>query len=199
MWYVAVLTIPTLFIWGVIYQLINLARLLKYRRFLSSEKVRKKFGVLYNFYRKKYFYWEFVEIYKKYILIFLITYMQVHPEIKSLTVLFLIYILCVMIFGLKPFINQEINDLSFLAHVVIIATLLFGLFSFETTGTVQLLGNCVIFSINFLFLVYYYFKIVLIKKGRIRSYFKKMWFLKNFLTQKSRRRWGSTTTRKIIV
>ena len=62
MWYIIVISIPTLFIWGVIYQLINLTRLLKYKKSLSAENIRKKFGVLYNFYRKKYFYWEFVEI-----------------------------------------------------------------------------------------------------------------------------------------
>ena len=183
-WYIFAISLPSLFVWGVMYQILNLSRILRYRKALDAENVRTRIGFLYNFYRKKYYYWEFVEIYKKYIIIFIITYWQVNPEIKSLIVLFLIYLLCVLLNRFKPFITQEINNLSFFAHMVVIATLIFGLFSFETNEDVQIFANYFIFTINFLFLLIFYLKFVLVKKNRIKSYFNRMRFFKNTLFSK---------------
>ena len=81
---------------------------MKARKILKTIKIRRKYGFLYNSYKIDSFYWEFVELYKKYLLIAIINFLQTSLEIKSLIVIIILGITSYKLMVKKPFFNRNI-------------------------------------------------------------------------------------------
>ena len=176
--YAYFIAIPSLILWGLLYPMLNFIRLWRYRYDLHLVEFRKKFGVLYNFYRSNCFYWEFFILYKKYVLVVIITYLQIDVIQKSLIALLWISVMSNFLNRLSPFVTKEINNIAVLADLVIINTLIFGLFSCVTDQFLQELANLFIFAMNCLFLAGFYVKYLYQKKAGIQRMFRTLSSLK---------------------
>jgi len=72
--YNMILLIPLFLIWAVLYPGLSFLYIYKNRSNLNNVKMRFSTGMFYNEYKKICFYWEFVKIYLKLIIIFAINY-----------------------------------------------------------------------------------------------------------------------------
>jgi hypothetical protein len=66
-----VITIPSIIIWGAVFPLLALSILIKHKQNLFSYKIKSRFGWLYEGLTPSSYYWEFVMVYRKIILIVL--------------------------------------------------------------------------------------------------------------------------------
>ena len=63
------LALPSILIWGLGIPFYALVKMTKQREELSSLKLKKQFGFLYKGYKKKFFFWEIIIMYRKIIVI----------------------------------------------------------------------------------------------------------------------------------
>lgn len=180
LFYIAVFALPSLFIWIVIYPIHNLIRLRKVKSKLNQIETRKKLGFLYNSYHIKLYYWELIEIYKKYLVIFIIIFLQVNNSSKSLMILFILatssYYLCTK----KPYLTKDVNKVAFLADLVALSTLFFGLLSYSAANNVFFLNLSEIMIVlnNVMFLGYFSIMILMVYKNKLKEALKNYPLLK---------------------
>ena len=112
------LSLPILVIWVFGTQFLILLYLFKHRKQLNSVYVKQYFHVIYIGYREECFYWEFVNILKKFILIALNDLSQVPKTYKGMLAITRIFFLVRLQKFLKPYklkINNEIENSSMVA------------------------------------------------------------------------------------
>ena len=113
------LSIPILAVWVFGTQFLILLYLIKHRRRLNSVSVKKYFHIIYIGYREERFYWEFVNTFKKFILIAYNVFLsQVSKSYKGMIAIITLIILVRVQMYLKPYklkINNEIENSSMVA------------------------------------------------------------------------------------
>jgi len=170
LFYAFIFAIPSCVFWTFIYPLISFHLLRKKKNLLSTENMRKQYGFLYNSYKIKYYYWEFVEIYKKFLLIFILSYAQVEVESKALIVLLLIAFFGYCLSTANPYISTDINRLAFMGDVVSTSTIFIGLLSFSLEADyIRIITVFVVISGNIIFLSMFMLKMLIIYKKKIIS------------------------------
>ena len=171
--YAGLLAIPSVFFWILIYPLYNLTKLTTYKSILNTEEMRKKYGFLYNSYKTKYFYWEFVEIYKKFFMIIIISYSQVSDEGKALFILFFIYLCTYFLAKNFPYVTRDINKLAFIGELVSLSTLFVALFAFSiSTDVIQMFAISIILLGNAFFLTLFILRMGVLYKKKLSHLMK---------------------------
>lgn len=87
------LALPSIFIWGIGIPLFGLLQIIKNRNLLDKISIRKKYGFLYRGYRKKFYFWDILIMYRKVIIIgiavFIINYGVIVQTLIVLVVVFM--------------------------------------------------------------------------------------------------------------
>ena len=113
------LSLPILVVWVFGTQFLILVYLFKNRKKLNSVSVKQYFHVIYIGYREEWFYWEFVNILKKFILIALNVFLsQVPKAYKGMIAITTIIMLIRLQRFLKPYklkVNNEVENSSMVA------------------------------------------------------------------------------------
>jgi hypothetical protein len=106
---------------GLFYQRIN--------KELDYIETREKYGFLYNGYKKTYYFWESVNMYRKISIIFVSVFLRVAGVITQALVIFLVLILFLILnIKLQPFTFQSLNDMEILSIITSMLTIYCGLF-----------------------------------------------------------------------
>ena len=180
--FVFIFALPSLLFWVLIYPLFNLSKLFKSKNFLNTIDIRKKFGFLYNSYRINYYYFDCVEIYKKYLLILIINFLQISVETKSLIILLILGASSYFLATKSPYLTQDVTNLAFLSDVVSLSTLFFGLLSFSAEDQFfSVLGNIIAIFLNVVFFGTFTFKMMTIYKHKILKIVSNTPALKNLM------------------
>mmetsp|Transcript_17097 Transcript_17097/g.19722 ORF Transcript_17097/g.19722 Transcript_17097/m.19722 type:complete len:93 (+) Transcript_17097:177-455(+) len=80
------IAIPMLIIWVIGTQALTLLYLIRHSRELETQKIKKYFHLLYLGYRNDKFYWEFVNTFRKFIIIAINVFLsQVPPSYRGMT------------------------------------------------------------------------------------------------------------------
>ena len=105
--HVLFVALPSLMFWGIVVPAICIYILYKNRRKLGSIKVRKMYGFLFNGYTKTEYYWEFVILYRKILIISCSVFIAnlASVSIQALTVMILLVISLVMQLKYNPYIG----------------------------------------------------------------------------------------------
>ncbi|CAD8083245.1 unnamed protein product [Paramecium sonneborni] len=125
--WVAAFVAPMIVIWVAILPLIFLYKVYTYRFHLNNRHIRSRWGFFYNEYDNTAYYWEFVKIFQKELMVIFLTFYEDYVLIKgALVILVLLYYSWIQI-NTKPYANNDLNYLDRYSTVVCIITLLIGL------------------------------------------------------------------------
>ncbi|CDW75877.1 UNKNOWN [Stylonychia lemnae] len=121
--------LPCIIVWGLGIPFFALAILMRKRKKLDSFEIRQRFGFLYRGYRKDYYYWEIVIMYRKILIIFTAVFISNFGIVAQALIVFFILIIFLMInFKKQPFNTLILNDLETLSLITSMITIYCGLF-----------------------------------------------------------------------
>ena len=127
--YAYTVALPSIIIWGIGTPTLLLLVMIKNRKKITTIKNKLRFGFLFNGYRKKTFYWEFVILYRKILIICLIVFAANYStQVKALTVLFLLLISFWWQHEIRPFNYKHLNRMESLSILVATVTIYCGLY-----------------------------------------------------------------------
>ena len=127
--YSLMIAVPSLVIWGFGIPAFAWIVLMRNKDYLDLVETREKYGFLYNGYKKKYYYWESVNMYRKIAIIFISVFLRVAGVITQALVVFLVLILFLILnIKLLPFTFQSLNDMEMLSIMTLMLTIYCGLF-----------------------------------------------------------------------
>ena len=127
--YSLMIAVPSLVVWGFGIPAFAWIVLRRNQEYLDLVETREKYGFLYNGYKKKYYYWESVNMYRKITIIFISVFLRVAGVITQALVVFLILILFLILnIKLLPFTFQSLNDMEMLSILTLMLTIYCGLF-----------------------------------------------------------------------
>jgi hypothetical protein len=173
--------LPGVILWGICTPAGALIFLVRYRKMLDNVDIRVRFGFLYTGYHAQKYYWEFVILYRKVLIItFSVFLATVSVSIQVLSVLMLLIMAFIMQMKKTPYVTPVLNALELRAILVEAVTLYCGLFFLTTVGdtTAQLALFLVIVLANAYFLLYWPLKtckagcvLVIEKISKFRQHF----------------------------
>ena len=120
--------IPTLGFWIIIYPLLCLQKLVASRNNLEHPQIKLYFGFFYFGYKPKYFYWEFVIMYRRILMMAITLFSEKHIFLKGCFSLFLNLMACYFQRKRSPFKDIGLNYLELKANFASVVTVFIGLF-----------------------------------------------------------------------
>ncbi|CDW85128.1 UNKNOWN [Stylonychia lemnae] len=127
-WALAV-ALPAMIVWGLGIPFFGLALLLRNKKQLDQIVTRQKLGFLFRGYKRKYYYWEIVIMYRKIFLIFIQVFLLQYGVItQAMVVLILLIGFMALNLTLRPFQTISLNDLETLSVVTSLTTIYCGIF-----------------------------------------------------------------------
>ena len=124
-----IFAIPSILVWGFGIPIFAQVVLYKHRAEIDDIEIREKYGFLCNGYKKKYYYWESVNMYRKIIIILISVFLKLFGVITQALVIFLVIIVFLILnMKLLPFKFKSLNDLEILSLMTWMVTIYCGLF-----------------------------------------------------------------------
>ena len=164
MWWF-ILSLPILIVWVFGTQGLILMYLINNRKRLNSVSVKKYFHIIYIGYREEWFYWEFVNTFKKFVIISLNVFLsQVSKSYKGMIAVITIIILIRIQKILKPYILKVNNELENSSMVAVGFTLYGGLLFMKGQSQVSFIEVFVFILIIVINVVYIMFWVYLMAK-----------------------------------
>ena len=103
MWSITV-ALPSIIVWGLGIPTFAFVLLQKEKDRLKKIEVKEKYGFLYNGYRRDYYYWEVIIMYRKIVIIFIAVFVSNFGYITQALLIFILVIVFLTInTKLKPF------------------------------------------------------------------------------------------------
>ncbi|CAG9324295.1 unnamed protein product [Blepharisma stoltei] len=157
LFYVLLFALPTINIWVIAVPALCLIKLVKNRNKLEDISVKLRFGFLFNGYNSKYYYWEFLILYWKVILIILsVFFSNLSTNIQALTVALMLAIFLHTQAKNHPYCETQINKVEIFSIASALITIIAGLFFI--TDDLDCFGNIILLILlllfNFLFIIY---------------------------------------------
>lgn len=84
--------VPSICVWGLGIPFFALILLTKIRKNLDAIESREKLGFLYRGYRKEFYYWEIIIMYRKIILIFISVFISTYGVMAQALIVFMVLI-----------------------------------------------------------------------------------------------------------
>jgi hypothetical protein len=150
--------LPVLVIWGLLVPLLVLLYLSRRRRELSEINTKLRFGFLYNGFKRSKFYWEFVIMFRKILIICIVVFIgnQSIP-VQALTLVLLLLNFLILQHLTRPYASNELNQMELRSIFVASVTIFCGLY--YLTGDLgeiaKVLFFLVMLLVNLYFLAYF--------------------------------------------
>jgi hypothetical protein len=121
--------LPFLILWGIGIPAIVLLMMSKESDKLDTVDVKRKFGFLYNGYKRHNYFWEIVIMYRKILCIFVAVFLnRVGIIVQALILLILLVIFLQANASARPFAFRQLNDIEALSLSTQIVTIYCGIF-----------------------------------------------------------------------
>mmetsp|Transcript_17203 Transcript_17203/g.12286 ORF Transcript_17203/g.12286 Transcript_17203/m.12286 type:complete len:422 (+) Transcript_17203:512-1777(+) len=166
--------LPGILIWGLGIPLFIYLLLKQVRTKLHLLATKEKYGFLYRGYKKQFYYWESVIMYRKFILVFIQVFVQAYGVITQALVVYMLLIIFLSVnTKKKPFVSLALNDLETYSLMSSMITIYCGLFFISDTQgessseassqlvlseQVKLVFFFVILLVNLIFFCYWLYK-----------------------------------------
>ena len=189
--------LPSLVIWGFGIPLIAWLILARNKNELGNLYTREKYGFLYNGYKKKYYFWEIVNMYRKTSIIFISVFLGIAGVITQAFVVFLVLIIFLYLnVKIKPYAFEDLNDMETFSILTSMITVYCGLYylsdqpeiysssdssvasadnGLRLNNTAKLILFMMILLSNMAFFTYWGYKMGSELKNTIRSKFKRIY------------------------
>jgi hypothetical protein len=123
------LGLPILLIWTLGMPILMFSLLMMNRRGLKDTETRVKLGYLYNGYKPRLYYWEFVISLRKVVIITCSVYLlPISPQMQSLPILLILTLSFILQIKVKPFVSEDLNRLEAISIFIGIVTIYFGMY-----------------------------------------------------------------------
>lgn len=120
---------PSIVVWGLGIPFFALVLLTRLRKNLDVLETREKYGFLYRGYRKEFYFWEIIIMYRKIALIFIAVFISAYGTIAQALIVFLFLIIFLLInIKHKPYSTETLNDLELMSLITSMITIYCGLF-----------------------------------------------------------------------
>lgn len=171
--YALAVALPALVIWGVGVPGLILCSIVIQRKRLRDLSVKIRFGYLFSGFTESQFYWEFVVIYRRFLIIVIVTFCsQMSKMAQALMALSVLLLALLLHHHSKPYSHISLNIMENRSLLVSIATIFFGLFYLDDSlnSAVSYICFALILGFNVYFLQYWLFKmfatylVLLVKK-----------------------------------
>lgn len=127
--YSMVIAVPSLIVWGFGIPAFAWIVLSRNRENLDDIETREKYGFLYNGYKKDFYFWESVNMYRKISVIFVSVFLRVAGVITQALVIFIVLILFLVLnIKLMPFTFKSLDDMEMMSIITSMLTIYCGLF-----------------------------------------------------------------------
>jgi hypothetical protein len=175
-----VAVLPILVIWGLLVPLLVLLHLSRKRRELSEINTKLRFGFLYNCFKQSKFYWEFVIMFRKILIICIMVFIgnQSIP-VQALTLVLLLLNFLVLQYLKRPYASNELNQMEFRSVLVAAVTIYCGLYylSKDLGLVAKVLFFLAMLLVNLYFLAYFssnLFKVVAFKLAKVHPLLRRI-------------------------
>lgn len=158
--YSLMFALPGAIIWGLTIPFLCLVVILKRRRYLNNIENSVSFGFYLIGYRKTKFYWEFLIIFRKFVFIILINYLNlVSNTVQGLVILFALFFFLLIQYENNPFSAQVTSHLQTEILTTWAITVFFGLLYLtdDINSGFKIFLFCVICAMNAYFLLIWTF------------------------------------------
>ncbi|CAG9309876.1 unnamed protein product [Blepharisma stoltei] len=177
--YLCLVVIPSIILWGIGIPALCLLNLVKNRRKLNEIGPRLMFGFFFNGYKKSCYYWEFIILYRKILVICCSVFLaNISVSVQALTVTIILAASLHLHYTNSPYSGPALNELELRSIFVSATTIYCGLYFL--TDSLDEISRFIFFLIivfsNIYFLYYWLFK--LIDTG-LRNLQKRIPFLKH--------------------
>mmetsp|Transcript_20345 Transcript_20345/g.38018 ORF Transcript_20345/g.38018 Transcript_20345/m.38018 type:complete len:446 (-) Transcript_20345:33-1370(-) len=150
--------LPSLLLWGVFTPFIILIHLLRKQHYMGDILMKLRFGFLYNGFKKSKFYWEFVIMYRKILVICCVVFIgnRLIP-IQALTVILLLLNFLIVQYLTRPYANSQLNEMELRAIMTATVTIYCGLFYLtnDLDATSKVVFFVIMLASNAYFLYYF--------------------------------------------
>ncbi|KAL4430442.1 hypothetical protein ABPG74_013292 [Tetrahymena malaccensis] len=135
--YIFLICFPGFLLWGFIIPIYILKKMIKYQDQLDHSHVRMRFGFLYQDYKRKHFYWEFVRSYMKVLIVCVYSFYGDPYTNKLIFALIICIFYIVLLKKLRPFQMHYFQDLDNASMLIIIVLIIMNIFLYNDPPYVQ--------------------------------------------------------------
>jgi hypothetical protein len=164
--------LPGILLWGLAVPLLALVRLCMKRRTLDMLETRIHFGFLYNGYRPQRFYWEFIILYRKILIITIAVFIfNVSVAIQALSAMLVLVLAVIFQMRENPYVTTVLNTLEQRAIIVAAITVYCGMWFMtgDLGETAKVIMLVVIVTANAYFLLLWSTQICKVCAGLINK------------------------------
>lgn len=123
------ISLPGVLLWGFGVPFMVLVIMIKRFRFLNKDTNKVIFGFIFNGYKQKKFFWEFVILYRKILIICVSVFMStVSNTIQALTIVILLICALYFQYSQHPYVHKQLNYMDIEALLTATLTLYCGLY-----------------------------------------------------------------------
>ncbi|CAG9326025.1 unnamed protein product [Blepharisma stoltei] len=127
--YSLVVAVPSIIVWGIGIPTVSLFFLWRNKRALDTISVRLKFGFLFNGYKYRAYYWEFIILYRKILIVCCSVFLaNISTSIQALTVMILLLFCLYLQNDKKPYNGEVLNQMELRSIMVASVTIYCGLY-----------------------------------------------------------------------
>jgi hypothetical protein len=146
--------LPVLVIWGLLVPLLVLLYLSRTRRELSEINTKLRFGFLYNGFKRSKFYWEFLIMLRKVLIICVVVFIgNQSVPVQALSLVLLLLNFLILQYLAKPYASNELNQMELRSIFVASVTIFCGLY--YLTGDLGEIAKVLLFLVMLLVNLYF--------------------------------------------
>ena len=178
--YALIVVIPCIILWVIGLPTLVLVIMIKRRRKLNRDNNKVIFGFLFNGYRKVRFYWEFIIMYRKVVIISICVFLSdLSLTLQALTILLVMTWTSFLHYKLDPYNSVELNNMEMEALITSTLTLYCGLYYLTRDVGVafQMILFCLILLGNGYFICYWLYWVTLAMLDIVVQYFPNIRYL----------------------
>ncbi|KAL4497237.1 hypothetical protein ABPG72_019557 [Tetrahymena utriculariae] len=165
--YIFILFLPLFLIWALVIPLIGIIILKRKVKILNYCSVRLSYGLLYSEYKKEKYYWEFVKINLKLIIIFISNFYSQQIQFKNTLSTMIVFCYLILSIFKAPYINVNFNRTDqYLCITLIICLQLNLLVSTSGNGIQFQICSFLLYVLHYIFSSILIFQVVLGKTKR---------------------------------
>ncbi|CAG9321206.1 unnamed protein product [Blepharisma stoltei] len=159
--HITFVSLPSILLWGIGIPTFCLIKIWKNRQRLQSLEVKLVYGFLLNGYKTRSYYWEFVIIYRKIIIICCSVFLStISVHIQALTTIFFLLFCLYLQFVIKPYNGESLNRLEMTSIAVSALTMYCGMYYLTGSldSSTQFLFFIIIVAANSYFIIFWCIK-----------------------------------------
>ncbi|EAR84068.2 WD domain, G-beta repeat protein (macronuclear) [Tetrahymena thermophila SB210] len=135
--YIFLICFPGFLLWAFMIPVYILKKMIKYQDQLDHSHVRMRFGFLYQDYKRKHYYWEFVRSYMKVLIVCIYSFYGDPYTNKLIFALIICILYLVLLKKLRPFQMHYFQDLDTASMLTIIVLIIMNIFLYNDPPYVQ--------------------------------------------------------------